>query len=147
MAAGVERTGWGTTRKTFLVAGGCVLAAALVGRGWSRLSGAAQTVGAARPRRAQNLHEEARSGGVELRPVPVDPHGPVFRLNRSAAVVWRAVDGRRTVTDIAGVLGAHYALSAAAASTDAITCLESLAAQGLLSGVPGTRAGAPEVRS
>ena len=147
MAAGVERAGWGTTRKTFLVAGGCVLLAALLGRGWSRRPGGRQTVGAARPRRAQNLHEETRAGGVELRPVPVDPHGPVFRLNRAAAVVWRAVDGRRTVTDIAGVLGTTFGLSAAAASTDAIACLTTLAAQGLVAGVPGIRAGAPAERS
>jgi hypothetical protein len=147
MAAGMERAGWGTTRKTFIVAGGCVLLAALVGRGWNRRAGGVQTVGAARPRRAQNLHEVARAGGVELRPMPVDPHGPVFRLNRSAAVVWRAVDGRRTVTGIAGVLGTTYGLRAAAASTDAIACLTTLAAQGLVNGVPGTRAGASSEQS
>ena len=147
MAAEVERTGWGTTRKTFLVAGGCVLAAALMGRGWIRRSDAAQTVAAARPRRSQNLQEVSHSGGIELRPEPVDPHSPVFRLNRAAAVVWRAVDGRRSVTDIAGVLGTTFGLSAAAASTDAIACLESLAAQGLVNGLPGAHAGTPAVRS
>ena len=147
MAAEVERTGWGTTRKTFLVAGGCVLLATLFGRAWSQRSGGTQSIAAARPRRAQNLNEESRPGGVELRPEPVDPHGPVFRLNRAAAVVWRTVDGRRSVTDIAGVLGTTFGLSAAAASTDAIACLESLAAQGLVNGLPGARAGAPAVRS
>ncbi len=57
----------------------------------------------ARPRRAENLLETAHGAGVELRPTPIDPHGPVFRLNRSAALVWRGVDGRRSVNDLAAL--------------------------------------------
>jgi hypothetical protein len=143
MAAGVERAGWGTTRKTFLVAGGCVLLAALVGRGLGRRAPGPKAIGAARPRRAENLREEARGRGVELRPLPLDPQGPVFRLNPSAAVVWHAVDGRRTITDVAGVLGVAFGLSGTQASDDAIACLTTLAAQGLVTGVPGAYAGAP----
>lgn len=98
------------------------------------------SVGAARPRRADNVEEKAGTAGVELRPTPVDPNGPVFRLNRSAALVWRNVDGRRTVVELAALLGTAYSLSAARASSDAIACLETLAAQGLVFGVPGSHA-------
>ncbi len=139
MAAGSDGSGSGTTRKTFLVAGGCVLAAALVGAGWRRSrrpAGAAS----ARPRRADNLSERATAEGVELRPLPLDPHGPVFALNRSAAVVWSAVDGRRSVTGIGGELAAAFGLSAEVAQRDARACLRSLAAQGIVTGVPGTTA-------
>jgi hypothetical protein len=145
MAAGVERAGWGTTRKTFLVAGGCLLLAALAGRGWSRRGQA--DAGAARPRRAVNLAQSDTGNGLELRPTPVDPHGPVFRLNRSAAAVWNAVDGRRSAGDIAGELAAGFGLSADVARRDTLTCLRTLAAQGLVSGVPGVRPAAQVSRS
>jgi hypothetical protein len=134
MAADVGRAGWGSTRKTFLLAGGCVLLAALLGRGWVRRGQA--DAGAARPRRADNLAETRRGGSLELRPTPVTANGPVFRLNRSAAVVWGAVDGRRSAREIAGVLAAGFGLSAETASQDTLACLSAFAAQGLVSGVP-----------
>jgi hypothetical protein len=136
MAADVERAGWGITRKTFLLASGCALLAALLGRGLGRRSQGPSDVGAARPRRADNLAETRAGHGIELRPTPVDPNGPVYRLNPSAAVVWRAVDGRRSARDIAGVLAAAYGLGAERASQDALACLSTFAAQGLVCGVP-----------
>jgi len=136
MAAGSEGAGWGTTRRTFLVAGGCVLAAAVAGVGLRRGRGRTHA-GAARPRRAANLSERDTPGGVELRPTPVDMRGPVFALNRSGAVVWRAVDGRRSVAEIAAELAAAFGLTADAARRDTLVCLRTLAAQGLVSGVPG----------
>ena len=139
MAAGSEGAGWGTTRRTFLVAGGCVLAAALAGAGWRRRREPADAA-SARPRRADNLSEQVTAGGVELRPVPPDPRGPVFVLNRSGAVVWQAVDGHRTVADIGAELAAAFGLTAAVAERDARACLRSLAAQGIVTGVPGASA-------
>ena len=138
MAADTERAGWGTTRRTFLVAGGCVLAAALAGAAWRR--SASQTdAGAARPRRAANLAERQTPAGLELRPTPVDPSGPVFTLNSSGAVVWKAVDGRRSAGEIAGELAATFGLAADVARRDTLACLRTLAAQGLVCGVPGAR--------
>jgi hypothetical protein len=135
MAAGSERAGWGTTRRTFLVAGGCLLAAALVGAGRRHGRGRAD-VGESRPRRAANLAERDTPDGIRLRPTPVDPRGPVFTLNRSGAVVWKAVDGRRSTGEIAGELAAAFGLTAEAARRDTIACLRTLAAQGLVCGVP-----------
>jgi hypothetical protein len=129
------------------MAGGCVLLAALVGGLWNRRAGRPAGPGDARPRRAENLIEEAGPDGLVLRPAPADPAGPVFRLNRSATVVWRAVDGRRRVRDIAGVLAARYGLTGAAAGNDTLSCLRTLAAQGLVSGVPATNAQVPVGRS
>lgn len=144
MATGAERAGGRSTRRTFLIAGGCVLAAALAGAGRRRSRGGADP-GAARPRRAQNLVQHTTPDGVRLQPAPLDPHGPVFALNRSGAVVWNAVDGRRSAGDIAGVLAATFGLSEEAARRDTFACLRTLAAQGLVSGVSGAQP-ADEVR-
>lgn len=135
MAADVDRPGGGLTRKAFLVAVACAAAALVVGRRWG-LGSSRSAEADARPRRAENLVEHVRASGVELRPTPVDPHGPIFRLNRSAALVWRSVDGRRTVTELAAVLAAAYGISSTAARAGAAECLEALAAQGLVIGVP-----------
>jgi len=135
VAAGADWLSWATTRKTFLVAvAGGALALAL-GRTWSPRGGQA---GPARPRRAENLLETAHGPGVELRPTPVDPHGPVFRLNRSAALVWRGVDGRRTVNDLAALLAAAYGIPAAAARADTLGCLQTLSGAGLVFGAYGS---------
>ena len=147
VAARVDGPNWATTRKTFLlaVAGGAVALA--TGRLWSLRDGLATTAGTARPRRAENLVETARGRGVELRPTPVDPHGPVFRLNRSAAFVWRGVDGRRTVDDLAALLSAAYGIPAAAARADTRDCLRTLSGAGLVFGVYRTGNGIPGERA
>jgi len=141
VAARKDRPSWATTRKTFLVvvAGGALALA--LGRPWSRRDGQATSAGPARPRRAENLLETARDPGVELRPTPVDPHGPVYRLNRSAAHVWRGVDGRRTVDDLAALLAATYGIPAAAARADTMDCLQTLSGAGLVFGVYGSSNG------
>ena len=115
------------------VAGAAVALA--LGRVWRLRDGRAAPAGPARPRRADNLIEKARGPGVELRPTPVDPHGPVFRLNRSAAHVWRSVDGRRTVNDLAALYAAAYSIPAAAARADTLDCLRALSGAGLVFGV------------
>ena len=112
-----------------------VAAALVAGRVWRLRGERAAVPGASRVRRADNLRETVHAAGVELRPTPVDPHGPVFRLNRSAALVWRHVDGRRTVDDLAAVLASAYGLSSAAARTDTAACLRTLSMQGLVFGV------------
>jgi hypothetical protein len=146
MTAEAEGAHWGTTRRTFLVAGGCVLLAALAGIGWRR-SRSRPDIQVARPRRADNMAERASQDGVELWPTPLDQHGPVYRLNRSAAVVWAAVDGRRSAGDIAGELAATYGLQLAVAQRDTLACLRTLAAQGVVNGVPGVTPAASRARS
>ena len=137
MASRVDRPSWATTRKTFLLAIAGAAVALALGRPWSRRrrDDGAASAGPARPRRAENLVETARGHSVELRPTPVDPHGPVFRLNRTAAHVWRGIDGRRTVNDLAALLAAEYGIPAAAARADTLDCLQSLSGAGLVFGV------------
>jgi hypothetical protein len=136
VAADGDWRGSKTTRRTFLAAAGCGVLALVIGArpGGGRTSPA--PIAAARPRRALNVTLRASAGGVDLLPSPADPHGPVFRLNRSAALIWGSVDGRRTVTQLAGILGTSYGLSAARASSDTIACLETLASQGLVHDLP-----------
>ena len=145
MAARIDERAETATRRTFLVAAAGIAAALVVGRVWRQRGGHTASPGASRPRRADNLRETVHASGVELRPTPVDPHGPVFRLNRSAALVWRHVDGRRTVDDLAALLASAYGLSFAAARTDTLACLQTLSGQGLVCGVTslGGRAGGP----
>ena len=141
MAARLDQPNWATTRKGFLVAvAGGALALAL-GRLWSLRDGHATVAGSARPQRAENLHETAHGPDVALRPTPVDPHGPVFRLNRSAALVWRSVDGRRSVDDLAALFAAAYGLPATAARADTMDCLQTLSGAGLVFGVYGSSNG------
>ena len=132
MAAHADRPDRKTTRRTFLVAGACALAALAVGRRltapWTRV---------ARPRRADGLTERVTPDGLELRPTPVRDDGPVFRLNRTAALVWRSVDGRRDVADIAALVAATYRVPQARVQRDTNTCLRLLAAQGLVVDLPG----------
>jgi hypothetical protein len=139
VAAPVDRPDWATTRKTFLlaVAGGVVALAA--GRFRSLRDGRGPTI--ARPRRADNILATSRGAGVELRPTPVDPRGPVFRLNRSAALVWRDIDGRRNVDDLAALLAAAYGIPSAAAYADTADCLRTLSGAGLVYGVYGSSVG------
>lgn len=145
MAAPVDRPNWATTRKTFLlaVAGGAVALAA--GRFWTLRDGRGAAI--ARPRRADNILATSRGAGVELRPTPVDAHGPVFRLNRSAALVWRGVDGRRTADDLAALLAATYGIPSAAAHADTADCLRTLSGAGLVYNVYGSGVGITRERT
>jgi hypothetical protein len=137
VAADGDSRGSKTTRRGFLAAAGCGVVAFMLGERLAVRRGSPAPIGAARPRRADNVAQQATAAGIQLRPTPADPNGPVFRLNRSAALIWRNVDGRRTVTQLAGLLGTAYGLSAAQASSDTIACLETLAGQGLVYGMPG----------
>jgi hypothetical protein len=143
MATRLQQPSWTTTRKTFLVGlvGGALALA--VGRPWSPRGRHVLSVDALRPRRADNLRETSRGRDVELLPLPVDPHGPIFRLNRSAALVWRGVDGRRSVSDLAALVASTYGIAATAARADTLECLRALSGAGLVFGVfaPGGAAG------
>jgi hypothetical protein len=137
VAARLDQPSWAITRRTFLVAlvGGAVALA--LGRPRSSRDSHGTSADTAKPRRAENLLETAQGAGVELRPTPIDPHGPVFRLNRSAALVWRSVDGRRSVNDLAALVAAAYGIPAAAARADTLDCLSALTGAGLVFGVYG----------
>jgi hypothetical protein len=133
----VERAGSAMTRRALLltVAGAAVSLA--VGRLWNSRDGRWAPPTSASPRRADNLLEEDYGGAVVLQPTPIDPRGPVFRLNRPAALIWRSIDGRRTVDDIAALLAATYGIPRAAAQTDTLTCLRTFLGAGLVFGVRG----------
>lgn len=51
------------------------------------------------------------------------------RLNASAALVWRACDGARTVEDIAGLLTERYEVEFAAACRDAQSTIDQMIEQ------------------
>ena len=66
----------------------------------------------------------------------IEASGPNWKT--SAAIVWRGVDERRTVDDLAALLAAAYGIPAAAAHADTTACLKALSGQGLVFGVHGS---------
>jgi hypothetical protein len=119
------------SRRAFLLIAAGGLVALILGRRLSPGGGRPATGGGERPRRADNLLETASGAGLELRPTPVDPHGPVFHLNGSAAFVWRHIDGQRSAKAIAALLAGAYGIPLAAARNDTGTCLNGLSKVGL----------------
>jgi hypothetical protein len=53
-------------------------------------------------------------------------------LSETAAMIWRAMDGRRTVADLGALLSAAYAVEPAAATEDAADMVADLAARGFV---------------
>lgn len=131
MASALRQPGPALTRRAFLLAicGGALALA--IGH---RLAGGGTptTVGGFRPKRADNLLEEPRGAGLDLRPIPVDDQGPTFRLNGSGAFIWRRIDGDRSVDDLAAQLGAAYDLPQVAARAHTLTFLGSMMRIGLV---------------
>ena len=64
------------------------------------------------------------------------PDGTSVQLSDTAALVWRAIDGRRTVHDVAALLAAEYDVEADEVVGDVVELVTGLADIGLLS-VPG----------
>lgn len=62
--------------------------------------------------------------------------GGSVELSDTAALVWRAIDGRRTVRDIGALLAAEYDVDAEEAVQDVLDLVTGLADLGILS-VPG----------
>lgn len=122
------------TRKTLLLTVAGAAASLVLGRFWSSHGVRRTTTTNASPRRADNLLEETSGGGIVLRPTPVDPRGPVYRLNRPAALIWHSIDGRRTADDIAALLATAYGIPRKAARTDTLTCLRTFTGAGLVIG-------------
>ena len=85
-----------------------------------------------RPKRADNLLEEDQGDGLDLRPTPLDDHGPTFHLNEPGAFIWRRIDGRRSVHAVSAQLGDAYGLPAPAAQADTLAFLASLVRMGLV---------------
>ncbi len=137
MAATDRPPGSPLTRRAFLLTSlGAVLALA-AGRGWSAASHRSTNQDAVRPRRADNLREEAHGKELALRPTPIDPRGPVFRLNEPATLIWRNIDGRRTVNDLAALLVGRYGVAQARARADTRACLQAFSGAGLAFGLDG----------
>jgi Coenzyme PQQ synthesis protein D (PqqD) len=57
-------------------------------------------------------------------------------LSETAAMIWRAMDGRRTVAELGELLSAAYAVELATATEDAAEMVADLAAQGFVD-LPG----------
>lgn len=125
------------TRRAFLLTSLGALVALVAGRRWSEASHRATNQDAVRPRRADNLREEAYGTGLALRPTPVDPRGPVFRLNEPAALIWRNIDGRRTIDDLAALLVGRYGVAQARARADTRACIQAFSGAGLAFGLDG----------
>lgn len=85
-----------------------------------------------RPKRADNLVENDQGDGLDLRPTPLDDHGPTFHLNGPGAFIWRHIDGRRSVHAVSAQLGQAYGLPAPAAQADTMAFLASLVRVGLV---------------
>jgi hypothetical protein len=129
VAAAVRQPYSTLTRRAFLLAvcGGALALA--IGR---RVGGPLTTVGRFRPKRADNLLEERRGDALDLRPIPLDDHGPTFRLNGPGACVWRHIDGDASVDDLATQLAAAYDLPPVATRADTMTFLGSMMQVGLV---------------
>jgi hypothetical protein len=127
------------TRRTFLTALGAG-AAGLVG---ARVLIAARDRGATVPRgpiRADNLVLTQRGRELVLTPVPSrrdEGPSPVFRLNGTAASIWRAADGTHTPGEIAAQVAAAYAIPLGTAQRDTQQCLQTLERAGLVSAARG----------
>ena len=59
-------------------------------------------------------------------------------LNRTATEVWSLCDGRLTMSDIAGVLGARYGVTGNILLEDVARALAALGARGLIEFLPGS---------
>jgi hypothetical protein len=59
--------------------------------------------------------------------------GEIRVLNAVGAVIWRSVDGKRSVEDLAAKVSDAYAVSGEQARADAAAFVEELAAEGWLS--------------
>jgi len=110
VAGALRQPGSPLTRRAFLL-GACGTALALaVGHRLASVGGSA-TAEEFRPQRADNLLEETRRDGLALRPTPIDPLGPTFRLNEPGAFLWRRIDGTRSVETLAAQLGVVFGLA------------------------------------
>jgi hypothetical protein len=59
-----------------------------------------------------------------------------FELSETTSYIWRQLNGRRTVADVAAALAEHYDIDSAAASADTLEVLRSLVELNLLHEVP-----------
>jgi hypothetical protein len=58
--------------------------------------------------------------------------GVVIDLNEVAAVIWREMDGRRTIRDIGKVLSSRYGIDADEAAADVLDLSSTLMSSGML---------------
>jgi hypothetical protein len=127
------------TRRAFLLATCGAALALAVGHRLSAVNGA-ETGDDFQPHRADNLLEEARGDGLDLRPLPLDDEGPTFRLNGAGAYLWRHIDGTRSVETLAAQLGVAYGLARPDARRQTQDFIESLMHIGLAFDPLGRRA-------
>jgi Coenzyme PQQ synthesis protein D (PqqD) len=55
-----------------------------------------------------------------------------YELSESAATLWRAIDGHRTIADLAAILAEEYGIDAQTAAVDVHELLADLADSGIL---------------
>jgi len=144
VAAIQRQPGSPLTRRAFLL-GACATALALVvGRRLAAVGGS-PAAHEFRPKRADNLVEEARGDGLDLRPFPIDEQGPTFRLNGPGAFLWQRIDGTRSVDVLAVQFAAAYAVAPRVARADTLAFVRSMRRIGLVFDpfAPATGTGAP----
>lgn len=122
------------TRRTFLATAVTAALGILAHR--ALRSGSRASPLAARPVRADGLAASPEDGGLVLTPrhtgMPAEGGLPVFRLNTTAALIWRAADGSRSGDEIAARLAGAYGLPLERARRDTGRCLATLARAGLV---------------
>jgi hypothetical protein len=84
-----------------------------------------------RPRTASSLDVRTTPAGMELRPLPLEDDGPVYRLNDTGAFIWQCADGRTSVLEISKRVATEYQVPASRALRDTACLLDSLRAAGL----------------
>lgn len=87
--------------------------------------------GAPVPRRAASLSATMTESGLELRPLPLEDDGPIYRLNETAAHIWDRADGRHTILEISQSVAEQFGAPPARALRDTVAFLQSLSSAGL----------------
>lgn len=81
------------------------------------------------PRRTPSVASRSLDGEAVL----VHPgHGKVTVLNGVGARVWELIDGKRSISQIAGMIADEYEVSAVKAESDALGFCQDLSGRGLL---------------
>ena len=79
----------------------------------------------------RRVSRPGRPGGIELRPLPLEDDGPIYRLNETAAYIWDRADGRHTILEISRSVAGRYGTTPTRALRDTISFLQSLSSAGL----------------
>lgn len=69
----------------------------------------------------------------------ISNQGDMCELNLSSALLWDAMDGKRTLSDLIDVLGRHFDIDRKTAEADALELFDRLLELGVVTRTEGTR--------